>query len=121
MSITIDFSGSYTLFRISHHLNDPFILDRMRSRLAELLEEGSRYFAIDFSGQEIINSQLLGFAGRAYDRDFLADLPENVDPCGENGEFHSFVYSGPIFKKKINWKKGEIVPRDERFYYCDIL
>ncbi|MEM3050930.1 MAG: diphthine--ammonia ligase [Candidatus Bathyarchaeia archaeon] len=61
------------------------------------------------------------FAGRNYDHQFLADLPANVDPCGENGEFHSFVYDGPIFQEKVAFKKGEIVLRDKRFYYCDLL
>jgi uncharacterized protein (TIGR00290 family) len=61
------------------------------------------------------------FAGREFDGKFLDDLPAAVDPCGENGEFHSFVYDGPIFRKKISYTKGDIVLRDERFYYCDIL
>ncbi|MEM4142657.1 MAG: diphthine--ammonia ligase [Candidatus Bathyarchaeia archaeon] len=61
------------------------------------------------------------FVGQNYDETFLANLPANVDPCGENGEFHSFVYDGPIFKEKIAFKKGEIVLRDNRFYYCDLL
>lgn len=61
------------------------------------------------------------FAGRNFDEQFLADLPDNVDPCGENGEFHSFVYDGPIFQNRIPFKKGEIVLRDKRFYYCDLL
>jgi diphthamide synthase (EF-2-diphthine--ammonia ligase) len=39
-----------------------------------------------------------GFAGRMIDHDFIKDLPENVDPCGENGEFHTFTFDGPIFK-----------------------
>ncbi|TGN13366.1 diphthine--ammonia ligase [Leptospira ilyithenensis] len=49
------------------------------------------------------------FAGREIDRDFLKDLPENVDPCGENGEYHSFVYDGPIFKTPIRFSLGESV------------
>lgn len=61
------------------------------------------------------------FAGREFDRQFLSDLPPNVDPCGENGEFHSFVYDGPIFEHPVLHRKGEIVLRDNRFYYCDLL
>ena len=61
------------------------------------------------------------FAGREFDQQFLADIPEGIDPCGENGEFHTFVYDGPIFTKPIDQMPGEIVFRDERFYYCDIL
>jgi len=61
------------------------------------------------------------FVGRFFDRRFLSDLPFSVDPCGENGEFHSFVFNGPIFKKPIRFTKGETVFRDNRFYYCDLV
>jgi len=60
------------------------------------------------------------FAGREFDESFLAELPANIDPCGENGEFHSFVYDGPIFRKRIEHSVGEVVLRDNRFYFCDI-
>jgi len=70
-----------------------------------------------------IDSNVLGkdFAGREYDEKFLSDLPANVDPCGENGEFHSFVYDGPLFCERIDFKKGELALRDNRFYSCDLL
>ena len=61
------------------------------------------------------------FAGRKFDKKFLNDLPMGVDPGGENGEFHSFVYDGPIFKNKVLFKKGKIVLRNKRFYYCDLI
>ena len=61
------------------------------------------------------------FCGREYDNVFLSELPRNVDPCGENGEFHSFVYAGPIFKNEVPFTKGEIVLRDGQFYFCDLL
>ena len=88
------------------------------------------------------------FAGRVIDNDFLKDLPHNVDPCGENGEFHTFVFDGPFFKEPILFDKGEIVyrkytssekqktnstdnsnndkqnagsPFDNGFWYCDLL
>jgi uncharacterized protein (TIGR00290 family) len=61
------------------------------------------------------------FAGREFDRQFLSDLPASVDPCGENGEFHSFVYDGPVLGHPVLHRKGEIVLRDNRFYYCDLL
>ncbi|MEI6949477.1 diphthine--ammonia ligase [Paraflavisolibacter sp. H34] len=51
------------------------------------------------------------FAGRIIDRDFLNDLPPGVDPCGENGEFHTFVFDGPIFKKPVPFQVGEKVLR----------
>jgi len=71
----------------------------------------------------VVDSKSLGkeFVGREYDARFLADLPANVDPCGENGEFHSFVYDGPIFSERIFFTKGEIVLRENRFYYCDLV
>jgi uncharacterized protein (TIGR00290 family) len=70
-----------------------------------------------------IDSHVLArdFAGREYDEQFLSDLPANVDPCGENGEFHSFVYGGPIFHERVSFTKGEIVLRENRFYSCDLL
>jgi len=61
------------------------------------------------------------FAGRTIDEQFLADLPKGVDVCGENGEFHSFVSEGPIFKKKIAYIPGETVLRDNRFQYHDLI
>jgi uncharacterized protein (TIGR00290 family) len=82
------------------------------------------------------------FVGRDIDEAFLKDLPEGVDPCGENGEFHSYVYDGPLFKEPIQFERGEIVyrkympsrsdsdtsydcaaddPFDHGFWYCDLL
>lgn len=61
------------------------------------------------------------FAGRPFDLDFLADLPETVDPCGENGEFHTFVHDGPLFERPVRNATGETVLRDSRFCYCDLV
>jgi uncharacterized protein (TIGR00290 family) len=61
------------------------------------------------------------FAGREIDESLLRDLPATADPCGENGEFHSFVYAGPIFKKPIACRTGESVMRTPRFNFCEIL
>jgi uncharacterized protein (TIGR00290 family) len=61
------------------------------------------------------------FVGREFDQRFLAELPEGIDPCGENGEFHTFVYDGPNFNSRIDHNLGERVIREGRFYYCDIL
>ena len=61
------------------------------------------------------------FAGRQFDRALLADLPATADPCGENGEFHTFVWDGPIFTRPVPFTRGEIVQRDGRFTYCDLL
>jgi uncharacterized protein (TIGR00290 family) len=61
------------------------------------------------------------FIGRAFDERFLSGLPSDIDPCGENGEFHSFVYDGPIFRHSIQYTTGEVVLREKRFYYCDLV
>ena len=60
------------------------------------------------------------FAGRDYDERLLEDLPEGVDPCGENGEFHTFVTAGPVFERAIACRRGEVVERDG-FVFCDLL
>ena len=59
------------------------------------------------------------FCGRRYDERLLAELPAGVDPCGENGEFHTFVSAGPIFTEPIAVEYGEIVERDG-FAFCDL-
>lgn len=75
------------------------------------------------------------FAGRIIDKNFINDLPENVDPCGENGEFHTFTFDGPIFQNPINFEIGEIVKKtypkpksdhesqdeDYVFWFCDLI
>jgi uncharacterized protein (TIGR00290 family) len=61
------------------------------------------------------------FAGRELDEALLEDLPRSADPCGERGEYHTFVYAGPIFNKTIACRAGETVMRDSRFNYCDIV
>ena len=59
------------------------------------------------------------FVGRLFNTEFLDELPTSVDPNGENGEFHSFVFDGPIFRKRISYKIGEVIKRDS-FYFCDL-
>ena len=59
------------------------------------------------------------FVGRDFDEQLLADLPPGVDACGENGEFHSFVYAGPMFRNEIPVVAGEHVQRDG-FWFCDV-
>jgi uncharacterized protein (TIGR00290 family) len=60
------------------------------------------------------------FVGRQIDRRLLADLPPDVDPAGENGEYHSFVYAGPIFERSLAIELGEVVTRDNR-HYIDLV
>jgi uncharacterized protein (TIGR00290 family) len=69
-----------------------------------------------------IDGKILGreFAGRELDESFFKDLPPNADPCGENGEFHTFVFAGPIFRHAIPVHTGEVVERDS-FIFCDLL
>lgn len=62
-----------------------------------------------------------GFAGRAFDHALLRDLPAGVDPCGENGEFHTCVSAGPMFASAIPLARGDTVLRDGRFAYTDFL
>lgn len=92
-----------------------------------------------------VNERFLdkSFVGRVIDQDFINDLPDNVDVCGENGEFHTFTYDGPIFSEPIKFEVGEIVHRkyekpktestntacdsngtdafDYGFWYCDLI
>ena len=70
----------------------------------------------------VVDSNFLSseFAGREFDEAFLTDIPSNVDPCGENGEFHSFVYDGPIFRERVPFVKDEIVLKENRFWFCDL-
>ena len=60
------------------------------------------------------------FAGRAFDETLLRDLPAGIDPCGERGEFHTFVWDGPGFSEPIDVQTGEIVTRDG-FVFCDVV
>ncbi|HYL64106.1 MAG TPA: diphthine--ammonia ligase [Candidatus Methylomirabilis sp.] len=69
-----------------------------------------------------VDSKVLdrSFAGRELDEAFFRDLPPHADPCGENGEFHTFVFDGPIFRTAIPVRNGEIAERDS-FVFCDLL
>jgi uncharacterized protein (TIGR00290 family) len=80
-----------------------------------------------------VNAELLdkSFVGREINEDFINDLPSNIDVCGENGEFHTFVFDGPIFSKPINFKIGEKVLKSYKsdisntwsnsFWYCNLI
>src|SRR5271167_4150239 len=69
-----------------------------------------------------VDSKVLdpSFVGRELDASFFRDLPPHADPCGENGEFHTFVFDGPIFQSPIPVRNGEVVNRDG-FIFCDLL
>jgi uncharacterized protein (TIGR00290 family) len=82
-----------------------------------------RFIADGFSARLVCvdTTQLAAdFAGREFDSELLADLPPSVDPCGERGEFHTFVSDGPSFSAAIPYVVGEKVLRDDRFMFCDI-
>jgi len=90
----------------------------------ESAQLAGRFIALGYRAVlSCVDSKHLGseFAGREYDKVLLAQLPAAVDPCGENGEFHSFVYGGPLFREPVALERGDIVLRGERFYYCDLI
>jgi uncharacterized protein (TIGR00290 family) len=81
------------------------------------------FIALGFQAIVIcVDTRVLGkrFVGRIINESFLAQLPPNVDPGGENGEFHSFAFDGPIFQDRIGYKLGKKVLRDS-LYFCDLL
>ncbi len=79
--------------------------------------EGHRAVVVCVDGQQLAGD----FCGREYDAAFLADLPVGVDPCGENGEFHSFAYAGPLFQQPVRFTRGEQQLRERRFHYQELL
>jgi diphthamide synthase (EF-2-diphthine--ammonia ligase) len=60
------------------------------------------------------------FAGRDYNLSLLQEFPAGIDPCGENGEFHTFVYDAPVFSRPIRVRSGEVIERDG-FVFADLL
>ncbi|WP_298481035.1 diphthine--ammonia ligase [uncultured Maribacter sp.] len=115
----------------------PLWKQNTKKLLLEFLQKGYKAITV------CVNAKLLdaSFCGRIIDEAFIEDLPENVDVCGENGEFHTFVFDGPIFKKPIDFTIGEKVlrsytpsknkkdncytednePWDTSFWYCDLI
>lgn len=99
-----------------------------KKNTTELMEE---FIALGFKTIVVcVNADLLdvSFAGRIIDQQFLDDLPKGVDPCGENGEFHTFCFDAPYFKNPIDFEIGEKVYREytygelkSRFWFCDLL
>jgi len=82
----------------------------------EFLQKGFRAIAVCVDPRVLDPS----FAGRELDASFFADLPPSVDPCGENGEFHTFVFDGPVFRAPVRFRVGEKAMRDG-FCFCDLL
>ena len=75
-----------------------------RALVDEFLDAGFRAVVVCVNGGWLDRT----FAGREFDRSFLADLPANVDPCGENGEFHTFVYDGPLFERPVRIRRASV-------------
>ncbi|GHN00948.1 hypothetical protein WSM22_24370 [Cytophagales bacterium WSM2-2] len=91
----------------------------------ELIDE---FLSLGFKAIVVcVNAKLLdrSFAGRMIDHSFVKELPDNVDPCGENGEFHTFCFDGPVFKTAIDFNLGEVVYKEYNsasgFWFCDLL
>lgn len=82
----------------------------------DLVDRGYRAIVTCVDTQQLDRS----FIGRILDRDLLSDLPQHVDPCGENGEFHTFVYQAPYFDRSIPVTPGRTVDREERFCFCEL-
>lgn len=83
----------------------------------EFIASGHRAVLTCVDGEQLDG----GFAGRDFDQALLDALPAGADPCGENGEFHTFVYAGPLFNAPIRFSPGERVLRDNRFHYIDLV
>jgi diphthamide synthase (EF-2-diphthine--ammonia ligase) len=86
------------------------------------LEYGFKAVVVCINGAVLDKS----FCGRIMDESFFRDLPSTIDPCGENGEYHSFVYRAPNFLSEIKFRRGEVVFREylqsaSGFYFCDLL
>ncbi|MBC5838070.1 Dph6-related ATP pyrophosphatase [Flavobacterium muglaense] len=126
---TIGFQGVFPLWKIPTH-----------DLIQEFIFLGFKTIVVCVNERYLDKS----FVGRIIDQDFINDLPDNVDVCGENGEFHTFTFDGPIFSKPIDFEIGEIVYRkyekpekeessdtacdtsapdafDFGFWYCDLL
>jgi uncharacterized protein (TIGR00290 family) len=88
-----------------------------RALASEFIESGFIAHLVCVDTEQLAGS----FAGRPFDATLITDLPESVDPCGEGGEFHTFVSAGPTMSAPVPIHLGEIVLRDERFSYCDLL
>lgn len=100
--------GMKAIFPIWHHGTTELV--------RTFIELGFRAYLTCIDGEKLGRA----FAGRSIDASLIDDLPDGIDPCGENGEFHSFVYDGPIFRRPIDLSVGEVVPRDVR-YFTDLV
>jgi uncharacterized protein (TIGR00290 family) len=103
------------LVRAGMHALFPIWKVDMRELVARFLRDGFRAITVCVDPRKLDAS----FAGRELDAGFFRDLPPEVDPCGENGEFHTFVFAGPVFRQPIAVQTGEVVERHS-FVFCDL-
>lgn len=95
-----------------------------KALLMQFIDLGFKAITVCVDGSKLDKS----FAGRIIDHNFIADLPDDVDICGENGEFHTFCFDGPYFKNPVSFAMGEIIMREydvngfkSQFWFCDLL
>jgi uncharacterized protein (TIGR00290 family) len=99
-----------------------------KKNTTEVLQE---FLALGYQTIIVCTQQgLENFCGRVIDDQFISDLPEGIDPCGENGEFHTFVFDGPLFKKPVNFSLGKKIYREfpspsgashQGYWYIDLI
>src|SRR5437899_2359068 len=106
-----------TLARIGMRGLFPLWLRDTRALAHEFVRLGYRAVLVCVDSAQLAG----GFAGREFDTELLRDLPAAVDPCGENGEFHTFVYAGPGFRQDVRYERGPGVVRDRRVVRCDVV
>jgi len=103
-----------------------FPLWKMSSRqlMEDFLQQGFKAIVVCVNARWLDKS----FCGRIIDEHFLRDLPADIDPAGENGEYHSFVFDGPIFSRPISFEKGALYCKEykapdgvAKFYFCDLI
>jgi len=94
----------------------PLWQQKTKSLAHEMIDQGFKAIITCVDSKKINDS----FVGRVFDKDFIQDLPSDIDPCGENGEFHSFIYDAPLFASPIPVLVGETVKRDG-FVFADLL
>lgn len=86
----------------------------------KIIDAGFRTVTVCVDGEKLDRK----FVGREYTEEFLQELPEDTDPCGEDGEFHTFVYEAPIFNEGIDMDTGRKIEREsngQKFFYCDLV
>lgn len=94
----------------------PLMRVNARKHVTRIIELGFKAYVVAVDSAALSAS----YVGRLLDRDYVESLPVGVDVCGENGEFHTFVFDGPLFKEPVRCRLGEVVYR-ESLYFCDVL